>query len=106
MFISIEGPDCSGKSTIISILKDKYPDALFIREPGTTLFGEKIRNILLNSEYDLDPVSEILLFSSSFCETSQKVIKPALNKNELIISDRWYYSTIAYQCYANNNKDY
>ena len=107
MFISIEGPDCSGKSAVVKELRLKFPEAIFVREPGTTLFGERIREILLNSSHNLEPISELLLFTSSFCETSSKVIMPALKEGKLVIADRWYFSTIAYQCYATSrNKEY
>jgi dTMP kinase len=107
MLFSIEGPDCSGKTTVIKELKKIFSDAIFIREPGTTLFGENIREILLNSDYCLESLSELLLFTSSFCETSMKVIEPSKERNNIIIADRWYYSTIAYQCFATNkNEEY
>lgn len=106
MFISIEGPDGVGKSTIIKKLSDKYPDAQFIREPGTTKFGENIRSILLLSDYDLEKETELLLFVASFCETSAKVIRKANKEGRLVFADRWFYSTIAYQLFANRDSHY
>lgn len=100
MFVSIEGPDGVGKTTIINLLKKKFPEALFIREPGTTLVGERIRDILLHCDQKLEVTSELLLFVTSFIETSQKVIKPALDQGKLVIADRWFYSTEAYQCFG------
>lgn len=106
MFVSIEGPDGVGKTTIINLLKQKFPDAIFIREPGTTLVGERIRDILLNCEQKLEVTSELLLFVTSFIETSQKVIKPALEQGILVIADRWFYSTEAYQCFGPFSIDF
>lgn len=103
MFVSIEGPDGVGKSTLIKNLKVRYPEALFIREPGTTSAGEKIRDILLHLKQDLNVTSEVLLFLASMSETSEKVMRPALNSGRLVFSDRWYFSTIAYQSYATDN---
>lgn len=101
MFITIEGPDGVGKTTVLQGLKQIYPDALYIREPGTTEAGEHIRNILLTISQKLELPSELLLFTASFSETSAKVIRPALDKAKLVIADRWYFSTEAYQCYGN-----
>jgi len=99
-FISIEGIDGSGKSTVISYLKDRYPEAIFVREPGTTEVGKAIRSILLEHPSKLELMSEFFLFVSSFIETSHKVIKPALLDGKIVIADRWFFSTKAYQEYA------
>lgn len=103
-FIALEGPDGVGKSTIIEGLKKEFPEAIFIHEPGTTDFGKEIRNILLHKDFNLTIETQILLFISSFVETSQKIIIPALKNNKLVIADRWYMSTMIYQGYVNKNK--
>jgi dTMP kinase len=105
MFVSIDGPDGVGKSTIINRLKEIYKDAVFVHEPGTTDFGQAMRKLLLNGNYNLCDFSEIMLFTACFIETSNKVIKPALSEGKLVIADRWYYSTAAYQIYANKYFD-
>lgn len=101
MFVSIDGPDGVGKSTVIDRLKNIYRDAVFVHEPGTTDFGKSMRQLLLNGDHNLCTFSEIMLFTACFIETSEKVIKPALGDGKLVIADRWYYSTAAYQIYAN-----
>lgn len=108
MFITIEGPDGVGKSTVINGLLKYNPDAIYIREPGTTWAGEKIREILLNTNPydDLEKSSELLLFVTSFAETSSKLIRPALKERKMVIADRWFYSTIAYQLYAKNDNSW
>ncbi|WP_457564874.1 dTMP kinase [Caminibacter sp.] len=92
MYIAIEGIDTAGKSTQIEMLKKEFKDALFIKEPGFTKFGEKIREIIFND--DISKKAELFLFLADRSETVEKVIKP--NFNKLIISDRSVISGIAY----------
>lgn len=92
MYIILEGIDRVGKSTQIELLKDKFKDAIFTKEPGGTEFGKKIREILLNEK--ISDIAEILLFLSDRAEHIDEVIKPNLDK--LIISDRGFISGIAY----------
>jgi len=91
MYIAIEGIDTAGKSTQIELLKNEI-DAIYIKEPGYTSVGAKIRDILLNE--NITKKAELFLFLADRAETIQKVIKPNLNK--LIISDRSVISGIAY----------
>jgi dTMP kinase len=91
MYIAIEGIDTAGKSTQIELLKNEI-DAIYIKEPGYTPVGAKIRDILLNE--NITKKTELFLFLADRAETIQKVIKPNLNK--LIISDRSVISGIAY----------
>ncbi len=92
MYIAIEGIDTSGKSTQIELLKKDFKNALFIKEPGFTKFGKKIREIIFNDE--ISKKAELFLFLADRSELIEKVIKPNLNK--LIISDRSVISGIAY----------
>ncbi|WP_457560094.1 dTMP kinase [Caminibacter sp.] len=92
MYIAIEGIDTAGKSTQIEMLKKEFKDALFIKEPGFTKLGEKIREIIFND--DISKKAELFLFLADRSETVEKVIKP--NFNKLIISDRSVISGIAY----------
>jgi len=101
MFITIEGPDFVGKTTVINELRKVYPDALYIREPGTTASGEKIREILLHAKDPVTNRTQLLLFIASFSETCDKVIIPALADGKMVVGDRWYYSTAAYQIYSS-----
>ena len=101
MFITLEGSEGAGKSTLINLLKkyfsDKKIDFLFTREPGGTKEGQAIRNILLDKTIELDPYSETFLILADRNEHIDKVIKPALKRNQNILSDRYIDSTFAYQ---------
>ncbi len=102
MFISFEGIDCSGKTTQAKLLVEKLQNTdhsvLFLREPGGTEISEQIRQILLNkNNLKMTQVTELLLFSASRSQLVTEVIKPALLKNTVVISDRFVDSTTAYQ---------
>ena len=104
LFITFEGGDACGKSTQVKLfkeyanlhpLKDKF---IFIREPGGTVLGEEIRKLVLN--YTLDapvPKAELILFLASRAQICEKVIVPAVKEGKIVIADRFYDSTIAYQ---------
>jgi len=92
MYIAVEGIDTAGKSTQIELLKNNFPNALFLKEPGFTELGKKLREIIFND--DISKKAELFLFLADRAETNEKVIKPNLNK--LIISDRSVISGIAY----------
>jgi len=105
--IAIEGIDGSGKSTLAqhlyTALKEKYlySNVLLTKEPGDTEAGKKIREIVVQAqEKPLNPVAEFLLFAADRAEHFDKVIKPALNTNSIIISDRLADSSLAYQGYG------
>lgn len=95
-FIVIEGGDGCGKTSVINGLKAHYDNAVFIREPGGTPFGEKVRNLIMESD-EISKVTEMYLFSASRSELVEKVIIPSINKGDLIICDRFVYSSYAYQ---------
>jgi len=92
MYIAIEGIDTSGKSTQIELLKNEFKDALFVKEPGFTKLGIKIREIIFND--DISKKAELFLFLADRSELIEKIIKPNLNKT--IISDRSVISGISY----------
>jgi len=92
MYIAIEGIDTVGKTTQIELLKKEYKNALFVKEPGFTKLGEKLRKIIF--EDDISKKAELFLFLADRAETIEKIIKPNINK--LIISDRSVISGIAY----------
>ncbi len=92
MYIAIEGIDTAGKSTQIQILKKEYKNALFVKEPGFTTLGKKIRKIIF--EDDISKKSELFLFLADRSELIEKTIAPNIDK--LIISDRSAISGIAY----------
>jgi dTMP kinase len=102
MFVSFEGIEGCGKTTQIALLSE-YLDGRSIphtitREPGGTAVGEGIRKILLHSEMiHLTAASELLLFYASRSQNIQEKIKPALDRNEIVICDRFYHASMAYQ---------
>ena len=104
MLITFEGIDGAGKSTQVKKLKkylmEKGHDVITLREPGGTVVAEKIRALLLESKHDITPVGELLLFSASRAELVQNVILPELKRNKVVILDRFYDSTTAYQGYG------
>ena len=101
MFITLEGTEGVGKSTLISSLKkyftEKDIDFIFTKEPGGTKEGNEIRNILLDRSMELEPYTETLLLLADRVQHVKKIIKPALEKNKNIFSDRYIDSTYAYQ---------
>lgn len=105
MFITIEGIEGSGKTSqikhIADFLKDHGLDYVITREPGGTITGKKIRSILLDPENkEIDPVAELLLYNADRVNHINKIIRPSLSKGKIIICDRYFDSTIAYQGYA------
>ena len=105
IFISIEGPDGSGKSTQIEnirqFFKDKKLEIVFTREPGGTAIGERIRDIILdNNCSEMDYMTEALLYAAARAQHVSQVIKPALAEGKIVICDRFVDSSIAYQGYG------
>lgn len=105
IFISIEGPDGSGKSTQIENIKrffqNRNMDILFTREPGGTAIGERIRGIILDKECcEMDPMTEAMLYAASRAQHVAQVIKPALAEGRVVVCDRFVDSSIAYQGYG------
>ena len=94
MYIAIEGIDTAGKSTQISELTQKFPDAVITKEPGATVVGKEIREMVLSAKAQ-SKKAEFLLFLADRAEHIQEVIKPNIEKN-MIISDRSAVSGIAY----------
>jgi dTMP kinase len=105
MFITFEGIDQCGKSTqarlLYQYLKKKYKKVILVREPGGTKVSEKIRDILLDSSHSgMKFMTEYLLFSASRHQLTEEVIKPHLQKGFIVICDRYYDSSTAYQGYG------
>ena len=102
-FIVLEGVEGSGKSTQSLLLSERLSSEgranLLVREPGSTNTGEKIRNLILQGT-ELNPLSELFLFSAARSELIQNEILPALDSNSVVICDRYIYSSIAYQGHA------
>ena len=106
-FITFEGGDGAGKSTLIDKLSDfflkKDLQAIKTREPGSTLLREQLRNlILMPTEYKMSYFAELCLYLASRAQHIQDVILPALNSKKIVFCDRFNDSTIAYQGFARN----
>jgi len=106
LFITFEGGESCGKSTQIELLKEYLKEHTerkcnFVKEPGHTVLGEKIRDLLLNDKsVRMSGKAELLMFLASRVELYDEVIKDALANDEIVIADRYYDSTIAYQAQA------
>jgi len=105
IFINFEGIDGSGKTTQIEMfitkLKKFNIPFILLREPGGTDIGEKIRDILLDKKNSkMFPITELLLYSASRFQLTSEKIFPELAKGKIVICDRFYDSTTAYQGYA------
>ena len=99
-YIALEGGDGSGKSTVSAALRTRLEEfgasVVMVREPGGTPLGEAVRGLLLDSER-LDDWAEVLLFAAQRAELAREVVLPALQSGKWVVSDRTYYSSIAYQ---------
>jgi dTMP kinase len=105
IFISFEGGEAAGKSLqaarLAESLQRQGRDVLLTREPGGTPFGERIRDILLHArDVALTPETQALLFSAARAQHSRDVIRPALDAGKVVIADRFFDSTLAYQGYG------
>ena len=105
LFVSFEGIDGCGKSTQIALLKETLEQqgesVLIVREPGGTALGERIRDILLDRKsIGMHAETELLLFEAARAQIVRDVIKPALLSGMIVLCDRFFDSTIAYQGYA------
>jgi dTMP kinase len=98
VFISLEGVDGSGKSTQAKLLAEALgPDTLLIREPGGTDAAERIRELLADPSFELDPFAELLLFSAARADLLARVVRPALEAGRIVVADRFADSSVAYQ---------
>ena len=104
LFITFEGADGCGKTTQIKLLdeylRNKGYKTLLTREPGSKGLGQKIREILLNYDGDVSPNCESFLFLADRAQHIDCIIKPALQRGEIILCDRHTDSTVAYQGYG------
>ncbi|MFY9264163.1 MAG: dTMP kinase [Solirubrobacterales bacterium] len=97
-FISFEGIDRSGKSTQAALLAESLgPRALLVREPGGTLLGERVREILKDPSIPVTARAEALLFAAARADLVESVIRPALADGRIVIADRFIDSSLAYQ---------
>jgi dTMP kinase len=102
--IVFEGLECCGKTTQIKKLKEylesKNKKVIVVREPGQTTAGQQIREILIQTDYELDPVTQMLLFNACRSDIYKNIIKKELELGTYIIQDRCWWSTIGYQVFG------
>ena len=101
MFITLDGIDGSGKTTQASLLSESLVnlglDVVHTRDPGSTIAGDVIRNLLLNSDTPLHRRSEAMLFMAARSELVEEIIIPSLRARKVVVSDRFLLANIAYQ---------
>lgn len=101
LLIVFEGPEGAGKSTQLRLLAESLgasgANVVAVREPGGTVVGDEIRRILLDPESDIVPRSEALLFMASRAQLVEREIEPALEEGAVVLVDRFFLSTYAYQ---------
>ncbi|MFN2533159.1 MAG: dTMP kinase [Pyrinomonadaceae bacterium] len=100
-FITFEGIDGSGKSTQLRLLSNFLRvtgcDVLATREPGGTPVGVRLRAALLDADEEVDPLTELLVFAADRAQHVRRVLRPALDRGSVVISDRYADATVAYQ---------
>ncbi|STO06736.1 MULTISPECIES: dTMP kinase [Exiguobacterium] len=102
MFITVEGPDGSGKTTqlklLVQALTDKGYEVVTTREPGGTKVGNSIREVLLSPEHDeMTARVEMMLYAASRAQNVEQIIRPALSRGAVVVCDRFVDASIAYQ---------
>lgn len=101
LLIVFEGPEGAGKSTQLKLLAETLgangASVIAVREPGGTIVGDEIRRVLLDPESDIVPRSEALLFMASRAQLVEREIRPALDEGAIVLVDRFFLSTYAYQ---------
>ncbi len=105
-FITLEGPEGGGKSTqakrLVDHLQAQGHEVLFTREPGGTEIGDQIRQVIMSLENkSMSPEAEFLLFSASRAQVVRELIEPQLERGGIVVCDRFYDSSLAYQGYGH-----
>ncbi len=102
--IVFEGPEGAGKSTQVALLAERLRAAgvalTVTREPGGTPTGDAIRDLLLHADVAIDPLVEFLLYSASRAQHVLEVVRPALDRGDVVLSDRYAGASVAYQGYG------
>ncbi|HEY9527905.1 MAG TPA: dTMP kinase [Anaerolineales bacterium] len=106
MFITLEGPEGSGKTShippLVEYLRERGYTVFPTREPGGTSIGEQIREVIHDlKNVEMQPRTETLLYQAARAQIVEQIFKPRLQTGEIVISDRYYDSTIAYQGYGH-----
>ena len=103
-FVTVEGLDFSGKSTLVSLLKDELasldPPVCFTREPGGTAIAERVRALLLDPGLEMGPWAEAYLYAAARAELVDREILPRLRRGETVVCERFLDSSLAYQGYG------
>jgi len=103
-FLVIDGPDGAGKTTqamrIAEFFRARGEEVVTLREPGATPAGEAIRELLLDADTDVTPLTEMLLYQAARAQVVETVIRPALAQGATVVLDRYWYSTAAYQAHG------
>lgn len=110
IFITLEGPDGSGKSTQVENIKEFFTkagrDVVVSREPGGTPISEKLRGIVLDADHsEMDDVTEMFIYVAARAQHVAEKIKPALESGAVVVCDRFVDSSIAYQGYGRGLGD-
>lgn len=109
VLLTFEGIDGSGKSTqarlLTEYLEEEGYEPLLVREPGGPEVSERIRSVLLDPSLDVQPITEMLLFSAARAQLVAEHIRPALQEGRIVVCDRFYDSTTAYQGYGRGVAD-
>lgn len=101
IFITLEGPDGAGKTTIAHMLAEKFENTMLTREPGGIDIAEQIRRVILAKEnITMDPRTEALLYAAARRQHLVEKVKPALEQGKMVLCDRFVDSSLAYQGYA------
>jgi dTMP kinase len=95
MLLTLEGLDGSGKTTAWDALRDRYPSAVFTREPTDSWYGEAVARSVADD--DADPLAELFLYTADHADHLSRLVRPALADGSLVVSDRYSDSRIAYQ---------
>jgi dTMP kinase len=95
MLLTLEGLDGSGKTTAWDALRDRYPSAVFTREPTDSWYGETVARSIADD--DADPLAELFLYTADHADHLSRLVRPALADGSLVVSDRYSDSRIAYQ---------
>jgi dTMP kinase len=109
LFIVFEGPEGAGKSTQLRSMSEwlvaRGREVVAVREPGGTVLGDEIRRILLDPASDIVPAAEALLFMASRAQLVERVLRPAHSAKSIVLVDRFFLSTYAYQGAGRGMKD-
>lgn len=101
LFVTFEGIDGCGKSTQVARIHSRLAEAsyrsILLREPGGTKLSEAVRELLLDADMEIDPYAEMLLFSAARAQLVREIVLPALEEGTIVLSDRFFDSTTAYQ---------